>query len=143
MLDPARFGLAHEPLVGESARAGADIVCFSGDKLLGGPQAGIVVGKAAAVERVRRHPLARALRIDKASLAGLEVTLRHYVRGEALQKVPIWRMTAEPVERLEQRARALAGSLEHLAVTVLETRAPVLKAGNPVVWTQSDRVTIR
>ncbi|HEX5414827.1 MAG TPA: L-seryl-tRNA(Sec) selenium transferase [Chloroflexota bacterium] len=125
LLDPARFGLAHEPLVGESARAGADIVCFSGDKLLGGPQAGIVVGKAGAVERVRRHPLARALRIDKASLAGLEVTLRHYVRGEALQKVPIWRMIAEPAERLEQRAHALAGSLEHLAVTVLETRAPV------------------
>lgn len=125
LLDPARFGLASEPLVTESVQAGADVVCFSGDKLLGGPQAGIIVGTKTAVERVRRHPLARALRIDKASLAGLEVTLRHYVRGEALQKVPIWQMIAEPADHLEERARALVRAMEHPAVTVQVTRAPI------------------
>jgi len=125
LLDPSRFGLGAEPMVADSVRAGADVVCFSGDKLLGGPQAGIIVGKRAALERVRAHPLARALRIDKASLAGLEVTLRHYARGEAEERVPIWRMISEPADALERRARALARQLDHPAVSVQATRAPI------------------
>jgi L-seryl-tRNA(Ser) seleniumtransferase len=74
--------------VQERVAAGADLVCFSGDKLLGGPQAGYLVGRRALVERLEQHPLLRALRVDKVTLAGIEATLRHYQRGEALQKSP-------------------------------------------------------
>jgi L-seryl-tRNA(Ser) seleniumtransferase len=129
LLDPAAYGLAGEPLVQDSVRAGASVVCFSGDKLLGGPQAGLLVGQRAALERIRRHPLARALRIDKASLAGLEATLRHYRLGDALTAIPVWSMISEPAERLEARARALVAALApHLgetAVGAVPTRATV------------------
>ena len=111
LLDPRAYGLGEEPLVQDSVRAGATVVCFSGDKLLGGPQAGIIVGERSALDRIRRHPLARALRIDKASLAGLEATLRHYQRGEATTHVPIWRMIATPADEVERRARAVANAL--------------------------------
>jgi len=91
-------------MVQESVAAGCDLVCFSGDKLLGGPHAGLIVGKRTAVESVRRHPLARALRIDKVSLAGLEVTLRHYATGEAHSKIPLWRMLGMPLDQIAARA---------------------------------------
>jgi len=96
LLDTAQYGLAHEPTVQESVAAGAHVVCFSGDKLLGGPQAGIVVGKTQYVEPLKRHPLARALRIDKLDLAALSATLVHYLKGEAAQKTPVWRMISMP-----------------------------------------------
>jgi len=105
LLDTACFGLAHEPMVGESVAAGADLVCFSGDKLLGGPQAGLIVGRAEWINRMERHPLARAVRLDKMTLAALEATLLHYLREEALEKIPIWRMIAEPPEKVRRRAR--------------------------------------
>jgi L-seryl-tRNA(Ser) seleniumtransferase len=93
------FGLAHEPMVQESVAGGVDLICFSGDKLLGGPQAGLIVGKKAIIDRLKKYPLARALRIDKLSLAALQATLLHYANGEALEKVPVWRMIgASPVE---------------------------------------------
>jgi len=111
LLDTARFGLAHEPMPQESVSAGADLVCFSGDKLLGGPQAGIVVGRRDLIARLARHPLARAVRVDKATLAGLTATLLHYLRGEAETKVPVWRMLATPLEELERRARRWASAL--------------------------------
>lgn len=104
LLDTSAFGLAHEPMVQESIQAGADLVCFSGDKLLGGPQAGIIVGKRELIQKVKRHPLARALRIDKLTLAGLSATLLHYLRGEALKSIPVWRMIAAVPEDLKQRA---------------------------------------
>jgi len=104
MLDTAQFGLAHEPMVQEALLAGADIVCFSGDKLLGGPQAGIIVGKKELLEKIKRHPLARALRADKVCLAGISATLLHYLKGEALQYVPVWKMIAAPLEELKNRA---------------------------------------
>lgn len=104
LLDTAQFGLAHEPMVLESLNAGADLVCFSGDKLLGGPQAGILVGKAALVEKIRKHPLARAVRADKMCLAGLAITLLHYLKGEAVQKIPIWQMISASPEDIHQRA---------------------------------------
>ena len=104
LLNTQDFGLAHEPTPQESIVAGAELAFFSGDKLLGGPQAGIVVGKTELVQKLNRHPLARAVRIDKMSLAALAATLLHYVRGEAEEKVPIWRMIGASPGELEDRA---------------------------------------
>lgn len=111
LLDTARFGLEHEPTVQEALESGADLVCFSGDKLLGGPQAGILVGRAALVERLKKHPLARAVRADKLCLAALSATLLHYLKDEVETQVPIWRMLATPLEVLRQRAQAWAAAL--------------------------------
>jgi L-seryl-tRNA(Ser) seleniumtransferase len=104
IIDPAQFGLPDEPTVGASLAAGADLVLFSGDKLLGGPQAGIIAGRADLVERLKRHPLARAVRADKLCLAALSATLDHYRRGEALDKIPVWRMISMTPEDIRVRA---------------------------------------
>ncbi len=106
LLDTARFGLGSEPTVPERVRAGADLVTFSGDKLLGGPQAGILAGRREAVARVKRHPLLRALRVDKVTLAGVSATLAHYERGEAVEKIPVWRAIARDPQALRARAEA-------------------------------------
>jgi L-seryl-tRNA(Ser) seleniumtransferase len=111
------YGLAHEPTVQESVAGGADVTFFSGDKLLGGPQAGVVVGRRELVQRLRGHPLARAVRMDKASIAGLAATLLHYLRGEALAEIPVWRMIATPLGSLEERASAWAEALGPGATT--------------------------
>ncbi|HLE51946.1 MAG TPA: L-seryl-tRNA(Sec) selenium transferase, partial [Anaerolineales bacterium] len=105
LLDTARFGLGHEPMVQESLAAGADLVCFSGDKLLGGPQAGIILGRAELVAKLKKHPLARAIRADKLCLAALSATLLLYLKDEALSAVPVWRMIAEPLDQLQARAQ--------------------------------------
>ncbi|HEX6622075.1 MAG TPA: hypothetical protein VF064_00075, partial [Pyrinomonadaceae bacterium] len=111
LVDLQRFGLPHEPTVAEALRQGADLVTFSGDKLLGAAQAGLVVGRAGLVERLRRHPLYRALRADKLALAALEATLDAYRRGAHAAEVPALRMLAATREEIEQRARALADRL--------------------------------
>ena len=111
LLDTAPYGLAHEPTVQESVAAGADVVTFSGDKLLGGPQAGIIVGRADLVAQLRRHPLTRALRVDKTTIAGIQANLLHYVKGEATREVPIWRMIAATADEVAARARALIAAL--------------------------------
>jgi L-seryl-tRNA(Ser) seleniumtransferase len=108
LLDTARFGLAHEPMPAERIAEGADLVTFSGDKLVGGPQAGIVAGRAALVARLRRDPLARAMRPDKVILAALAVTLRLYRGGVARSEIPVWRQISVDVAELERRARAIA-----------------------------------
>jgi L-seryl-tRNA(Ser) seleniumtransferase len=108
ILDTARYGLAHEPTVQESIAAGADLVCFSGDKLLGGPQAGIIVGRADLLHKIRRHPLARAVRADKVCLAGLTATLAHYLRSEAESEIPIWSMICMSLQETQRRARLWA-----------------------------------
>ena len=100
------YGLAHEPTPQESVAGGVGLTFFSGDKLLGGPQAGIVVGSRELIGRLERHPLARAFRIDKMSLASLIATLLHYVRGEAEREVPIWRMISAPLQLLRERAQS-------------------------------------
>ncbi len=104
LIDTAQFGLDHEPTVQESIAAGVDLVCFSGDKLLGGPQAGIIVGKLKLLSQLKRHPLARALRVDKLTYAALSATLEHYRRGEALVNVPVWQMISRPLHDIRETA---------------------------------------
>ncbi len=111
LLDTARYGLAHEPMPQESIAAGAGLAFFSGDKLLGGPQAGIIVGSMNLVDVVSRHPLARAVRIDKLSMAALSATLLHYIKQEAEEKVPVWRMISATLEDLEATARRWSEAL--------------------------------
>ena len=111
LIDTTPFGLAAEPTVQDSLAAGADLTFFSGDKLLGGPQAGIIVGRAELIGRLRRHPLARALRMDKGSIAALAATAIHYVRGEALEKIPVWQMISMPLETVQRRARRWARAI--------------------------------
>jgi L-seryl-tRNA(Ser) seleniumtransferase len=120
LLDTAAYGLAPEPTVQGSLAAGADLALFSGDKLLGGPQAGVIVGRAALVERLRRHPLARAVRPDKATIAALTATLLHYVRGEATRAIPVWRMIAAPAAELRRRTEAWAAAIGDAAGVVAE-----------------------
>ena len=104
LLDTTRFGLVPEPMLQQSIAAGAGLVMSSADKLLGGPQAGIIVGQRALVDKLRRHPLARAVRIDKVRLAGLAATLHHYLKGEAESKIPVWRMISASLEEIGERA---------------------------------------
>jgi L-seryl-tRNA(Ser) seleniumtransferase len=105
LIDTAQFGLGHEPTVQESLQLSTPLVAFSGDKLLGGPQAGILVGRADLIKRLKRHPLARAIRPDKLCLVALSATLIHYLKGEALQKVPIWQMIAPEDAEMQVRAQ--------------------------------------
>ncbi len=111
LLDTRPYGLAHEPMPQESVAAGVALGFFSGDKLMGGPQAGIIVGKREWVDAVSRHPLARAVRIDKMSMAALSATALHYIRGEALSEVPVWKMISAPLDDLERRASAWTSSV--------------------------------
>jgi L-seryl-tRNA(Ser) seleniumtransferase len=111
LLDTAKYGFAHEPTVQESLAAGVDLVCFSGDKLLGGPQAGIILGKKALVEKIKKHPLARAVRADKTCLAGITATLLHYLKDEAEREIPVWRMMSLTLEQLKVRAEAWRSEL--------------------------------
>jgi L-seryl-tRNA(Ser) seleniumtransferase len=108
LLPTERYGLTHEPTVQESLKAGSDLVCFSGDKLLGGPQSGIIIGKAALIEKIKKHPLARALRADKLCLAALSATLLHYLKNDAERAIPIWRMMALTPEQIRQTAQLWA-----------------------------------
>jgi L-seryl-tRNA(Ser) seleniumtransferase len=108
LVDLSSYGLADEPVISHEIAAGADVVTFSGDKLLGGPQAGIIVGKTELIGRIRKHPLFRALRADKLVLAGMEATLESYRRGTHLVDMPVLRALSTPVEELEVRARDFA-----------------------------------
>ena len=111
LLDTAKYGLAHEPTVQESLAAGADVVCFSGDKLLGGPQAGLIVGSADLIAKIKKHPLARAVRADKTCLAGITATLLHYLKDEVEREIPIWRMISMPLIEVKSRAESWAREL--------------------------------
>jgi L-seryl-tRNA(Ser) seleniumtransferase len=131
LLDTAAFGLAHEPTPAERLAAGADVVLFSGDKLVGGPQAGLIVGRRALVARMRRDPLARAVRPDKAILAAVATTLGLYVAGRAALDVPVWQTVALEPDALRVRAEWIrglcrAGGREPVpAIRVVEVRSPV------------------
>ncbi len=104
-LQTADFGLAAEPTVQDSIAAGVDVLSFSGDKLLGGPQAGIILGKKEVVAKLAKHPLTRAIRPDKITLAALTATLLHYLKGEATTEIPIWRMISMPLATIEAVAQ--------------------------------------
>jgi L-seryl-tRNA(Ser) seleniumtransferase len=129
LLDTRPFGLAAEPLLEDSIAAGADAALISGDKLLGGPQAGIIAGRREVVAAVARHPLARAVRADKTALAGLAATLRHYARGEALTAIPVWRAIAASADGLRERARALAAALAATGVAATADTAVATVGG--------------
>lgn len=108
LIETADYGVEHEPTVRESLEGGADLTLFSGDKLLGGPQGGLIVGRGELVATLRRHPLARALRVDKLTIAALNATLMAYVAGTEREEIPVWRMLALEREQLEPRARKWA-----------------------------------
>ena len=121
LFDLRPYGLPHERTVNEAVADGMDLVAFSGDKLLGGPQAGIIVGSTAAVARLRANPLLRALRVDKATLAALGVTLRLHADAATREQIPLYKMLAMPVEALRDRARALQRQFP--ALEVIDTQA--------------------
>jgi len=118
----ASFGLPGEPTVSESLASGVGLCIFSGDKLLGGPQAGILIGEASRVEACRLNPMARALRVDKLVYAALEATLSAYVRGRALEEIPVLRMLALPAEEIRSRALALTGRIDGAGRLILEVQ---------------------
>jgi L-seryl-tRNA(Ser) seleniumtransferase len=111
LIDTSPFGLTHEPTVQETLLTGADIICFSGDKLLGGPQAGIIIGREELFVKIKKHPLARVVRADKTCLAGITATLMHYLKNEAVQEIPIWKMISMPVDIVKARAEKWAREL--------------------------------
>jgi len=115
LLDTTAYGLDPEPMVQQSVAAGTELTFFSADKLVGGPQAGIIVGERTYVEKLKKHPLARAVRIDKVRLAALIATLVHYLKGEASERIPVWRMIAAPLDEIDRRARRWAEAAGKLA----------------------------
>jgi L-seryl-tRNA(Ser) seleniumtransferase len=127
LLDTSRYGLGREETVAEAVRAGADLVTFSGDKLLGGPQAGLAVGRGATVAKLRTHPLMRALRPDKLTIAALIATLESYRDGVAVSELPVWRMIAAAPHEIAGRAGALVERLAARGVpaAVIATQSTV------------------
>ena len=124
LIDTRDFGLSDEPRPQDSISAGMDLVAFSGDKLLGGPQAGIIAGRQVLISELARHPLARAARIDKMTMAALTATLLHYLKEEHLDKVPVWRMISMPLETIKLRALEWRDSIGN-GVDVVETTSAI------------------
>jgi L-seryl-tRNA(Ser) seleniumtransferase len=149
LVDLARFGLATEPLVQASLRAGADVACFSGDKLIGGPQSGIIVGKSDWIRKIRKNPLARAFRCGKLTLAALESTLKLFLSPDTLaERHPIYRMLALTSDELDRRAKKLAASLRNalpasIAVSVEDGASQVGSGAVPVETLPSKVLAVR
>ena len=113
LVDLEKYGLAHEPTVQEQEKKGADLICFSGDKLLGGPQAGIIIGKKSYIQAVENYPLMRAIRLDKCAIAALSATFREYTdEARAVKNIPVLAMIAKPLDVLKQQAETLDAELE-------------------------------
>lgn len=125
LLDTSKYGLPREPMVQESVAQGADLSFFSGDKLLGGPQAGIVVGKKKHVDTLARHPLARAVRVEKITLAALSATLLSYARGTAEKDLPVWQMISANPADLKARAQTWKSGIEVKGTAIRSNRSTV------------------
>ncbi|MDH4099039.1 MAG: L-seryl-tRNA(Sec) selenium transferase [Nitrospirota bacterium] len=119
--DTAAFGMEHEPTPADSLAAGVHLVCFSGDKILGGPQAGILAGRKTLVEQMRRHPLLRAIRVDKLQAAALQATLIDYLKGEPEKRNPVWQMLSATIDSLRLRAEELAATLKNAGIAAEAT----------------------
>lgn len=117
-LPTENFNLQHEPMVHEITRAGADIVCFSGDKLLGGPQSGIICGKSEYLKRIRRDPMYRTFRVGKITLSLLQSVVLSYLKGNILQDLPVWQMIAMPYKAIKKRSQAMANKLKQKGIDV-------------------------
>lgn len=154
LVDMRRFGLGPEPLVQDTVAAGAAVACFSGDKLIGGPQCGIIVGAATMIDRIKKNPLARALRIGKMTVAALEATLKLFLDDAQLcEKHPTYRMLSLPVEALQPRAETMQEALQAIPLDIAETRvergeteigsgsAPVEKLPTVVVTVKPNTMT--
>ncbi len=125
LVDLSKYGLTYEPTVQDSIRRGADVVCFSGDKLLGGPQAGIIIGKKKYIDQMKKNQLTRALRIDKFTATALELVLQEYLSEEnAIRNIPVMRMITEPLEEVTRRAKSLARMLKNAHLDAEISLAP-------------------
>ena len=119
LIDLSQYGIEKEPMVQESIKAGADVVCFSGDKLIGGPQSGIIIGRAAVVERIKKNQLARALRVGKMTVAGMEATLKLFLdKSKLTERHPFYRMLSTGLTELENRAQAVVDSLKEIKAEI-------------------------
>ncbi|MBI4863674.1 MAG: L-seryl-tRNA(Sec) selenium transferase [Candidatus Riflebacteria bacterium] len=148
LIDLERFGLPHEPTVPESVAAGADVVCFSGDKLIGGPQAGIIVGKKDLIEKIRKHPLTRMLRVCKLTEAALQATLRLFLHpGSLLDANPTLRMAAVPLRDLKRKATTMKRRIEEgpgcLEVRVVKAESAMGGGSMPAVALESVALAVR
>lgn len=148
LIDLAKYGLAHEPTVQESIQKGADVVCFSGDKLLGGPQAGIIIGKKKYIDMMKKNQLTRALRIDKFTAATLELVLQEYLSEEkAIQNIPVLRMITKPPEEIIKDARSFGRMLKraHLPaqIEVIPCESQIGGGSLPLERIKSMAVAIR
>jgi L-seryl-tRNA(Ser) seleniumtransferase len=132
LLDTTPFGLAHEPTIQESVAAGVDLITASGDKLLGGPQAGLIFGRADLIQRLQKHPLMRALRVDKTTLAALQATLFAYLENKAVEEIPVWRMIAADQSQLARRARRWQRYLKRLLVASPEIQLDLVATNSTV-----------
>jgi|SRR5690554_120421 len=144
LVDLRSWGI-DEPTVQESVAAGADLVCFSGDKMLGGPQCGIIVGRKEWIDRVKRHPLARALRCDKVTLAALSATLVKYIQPHGWREIPVLAMLTEDISIIRARAQELAAGLDGLAVKVelVQDISPVGGGALPLHQLETWAVSVR
>jgi len=136
------FHLTHEPQVSEALSAGADLVCFSGDKLLGAPQAGIIIGRRKLIERLKKNPLHRALRLDKMFLAGLERVLLSYLKGEATRKIPVWQMITTSLDVLQNRAQKIKEALKKSGIEISIQRSQSTVGGGSLPGETLPTITI-
>lgn len=145
LIDLSKYGLTYEPTVQESIRAGAAIVCFSGDKLLGGPQAGIIVGRRDYIKKIKKHPLTRAFRIDK-SRQPHGATIQEYLSEEnAIRNIPVLRMLTQPPMEIRERAEKLAAMLKNVnaRVEVVDCESQVGGGSMPLERLRSSAVALK
>jgi len=150
MFDLSKYNLEGEPVISQSIAKGADVVTFSGDKLLGGVQSGLIVGRREVIERLRKHPLYRALRVDKMIYAALEATLEIYRRETALEEIPVWRMLSMPEAEIKERIERFAHNLyqrrgknQYLHFTIIEGNSVIGGGSAPMIQMKTSLLALR